>query len=94
MGKSPPKHKPASRGQQRILWGRIISIRLVRCRPRVRGLVCFGTATQGTQTRPGLHAVVREYAGLCASVPQPRARILALGYTLSPASTGSYQLRW
>src|SRR5689334_4077159 len=60
-----------------------------RCRPRVRGLEsAWGSGTQGSRTRPGLHAVAREYAGWNRLGTQvPRARGLALGYRLSPAST-------
>jgi len=50
--------------------------------------------TQGSRTRPGLHAVAREYACSCPSANIPRARRLALGYTLLPASTRADQLRW
>ncbi len=72
-----------------------------RCRPRVRGLAGLDSRssepalrTQGSRTRPGLHAVAREYAGSCVwiqglgeTLRLPRARGLALGYTLPPAST-------
>src|SRR6185295_5076685 len=43
--------------------------------------------TQGSRTRPGLHAVAREYGARVPRASIPRARGLALGYTLSPAST-------
>jgi hypothetical protein len=66
-----------------------------RCRPltRARGLSCYlARTTQGSRTRPGLHAVarLRGLAGLAATWRElPRARGLALGYTLSPAYAGS-----
>jgi hypothetical protein len=69
------------------------------CIPRARGLAlgymlspaaraCDGVAlpTQSSRTRTGLHAVAR-YASLRrCRVALPRARGLALGYTLSPAA--------
>src|SRR6185436_11552281 len=56
------------------------------CRP-LRGLVLLRLLrTQGSRTRPGLHAVAR-YAGSCSSAYcVPRARGLAQGYMLSPAT--------
>src|SRR6185369_6016524 len=79
------------------------------------GLFLVCSQPEGSRTRPGLHAVAREYAGLflVLATPEladspwatrcrprvrgliprarnPRARGLALGYTLSPASTRAY----
>jgi len=70
--------------------------------PRARGLAlgytlspagagsrCARRGSQGSRTRPGLHAVARWRELAMARVAVPRARGLALGYMLSPAGAGS-----